>query len=115
MLSNLTTAQKVGLALVTINVLAGASAQLTQLFGSTVASDIVTICNLSGAIIGGWMIVLTGQNAQVQNVAALPGVEKIQVNAQANQALAQAAVDHTQTKIVPTVEATAAVQATAKG
>lgn len=114
---NLTLAQKVALLLITLNVLAGGTAQLTVLFGQHLTLIITAICTLTGTIVGGWVFVLTGQqnivnvvgdlaksNASVQQslvktVAEMPGVERISVNANANQALAQVAVDPNQPKV----------------
>lgn len=114
---NLTLAQKVALLLITLNVLAGGTAQLTPLFGQGLTLIITSVCTLAGTIVGGWVFVLTGQQnlvntvgdlaksdasiqkSLVRTVADMPGVERISINAGANQALAQAAVDPQQPKV----------------
>lgn len=61
--------------------------------------------------------VLSSQTAQIKNVLSMDGVEPIKVNANANQALAQAAIsaDPAFAKIEPTPAAAGVVAATAKG
>jgi hypothetical protein len=80
----------------------------TETLIGTVIFGFVSACL---AVVG---TVTSSQSAQVQAVAALPGVEKVVVNAKANQPLAQQAVDQSQSKVVPLPEAASAVQATAK-
>lgn len=114
---NLTLAQRVALLLITLNVLAGGTAQLTVLFGQHLTLIITSVCTLAGTIVGGWVFVLTGQqnlvntvgdlaksnpNIQkslVRTVADMPGIERISINAGANQALAQVATDPGQPKV----------------
>ena len=98
---NLTPAQTIALTISTLSVLAGASAQLTTLFGQIVAQDITTGCSLLAAILGGWIAVVTGQASQIANVAAMPGVTRISVNENAGVTLAAAAVDPAQQKVGP--------------
>ncbi len=113
---NLTPAQIIALSISTLSVLAGATAQLTTLFGQMVAQDITTACSLIAAILGGWIAVLTGQTAVVKQVAALPGVERISVNAQANPTLAAVATDPGQAKVgATTPDVRAVLSETAKG
>ena len=112
---NLTLGQKIAMVSVLLGVLAGATAQLTPIFGSAVATSIASFASLANTIISGWIFILTGQTATLKQVAEMPGVEKITVNASANQALAQVAVDPTANKIAPTNAAFDAVTATAKG
>lgn len=116
-MTRLTLAQKVALLLITLNVLAGGTAQLTVLFGQHTTLIITSICTLAGTIVGGWVFVLTGQQnlvntvgdlaksdasvqkSLVRTVADMPGIERISVNAGANQALAQVATDPNQPKV----------------
>lgn len=111
---SLTLTQKVALASVTLSALAGATAQLTPLFGATVATDIASVAALGGTIVSGWIFVLTGQAATVSQVAAMPGVERITVNPQATPAVAQIATDPAQLKVGTKPEDRAAVVAIAK-
>jgi hypothetical protein len=112
---NLTPVQIIGLILVVNGALIGSTAQLTDLFGVVVTKDIVSIASLGNAILGGIITMMTGQGAQIKNVLAMPGVEKINVNGQANQTLAALAVDPATDKIAPTAAALSQVTATAKG
>lgn len=98
----LTPLQIIGIILAINGALTGATAQLTDLFGAVIAKDIVSLASLGSAILGGIITSMSGQAAQIRNVAQMPGVERISVNPQANQALAQAATDPT----LPTVGAT---------
>ena len=99
---------------VIISVLMVSSAQLTDLMGPGVAKYIVTIAGLANMILQGITVALTTQSAQVKDVAAMPGVEKITVNASASPALATLAVDPNQNKVAPTLAAQTEVTATAK-
>ncbi len=99
---------------VIISVLMVSSAQLTDLLGAPLAKTIVTIAGLANMTLQGITVALTTQSAQVRDVAAMPGVEKITVNATANAALATMAVDKNQDKVAPTQAAEQAVIQTAK-
>lgn len=111
---NLTPLQIIGIILAVNGALTGATAQLTDLFGPVIAKDIVSIASLGSAILGGIITSISGQASQVKNVLAMPGIEHIAVNGQANQALAAVAVDPSVDKIAPTQAAMAAVTQTAK-
>lgn len=100
---------------VVISVLMVSSAQLTDLLGAGTAKTIVTIAGLANMLLQGITVALTTQSAQVKDVAAMPGVEKITVNSQASPALATLAVDPSQNKVAPTLAAQTAVNETAKG
>jgi hypothetical protein len=111
---NLTPLQIIGIILAVNGALTGATAQLTDLFGAVVAKDIVSVASLGSAILGGIITSMSGQSSQIKSVLAMPGVERISVNSQANAALATIAVDPTIGKIGPTPDAKADVAATAK-
>lgn len=110
---NLTPLQIIGIILAVNGALTGATAQLTDLFGPVVAKDIVSVASLGSAILGGIIASISGQASQIRNVLAMPGVEKIDVNGQANATLATIAVDKTVDKIAPTPAARTEVQAIA--
>lgn len=112
---NLTTAQKFALVLVTLGVLGTAGKQLSDMFGPNVSNYIVNISLMASTILGGWLSVITGQAAQVKNVAAMPGVENIEVNRQANQTLARVAMDPDELKISPLVRDSVVINAKAQG
>lgn len=109
----LTPLQIIGIVLVINGALIGSAAQLTDLFGTMTAKYIISIASLGNSIFGGIVTLISGQAAQIKNVLAMPGVENITVNRQANATLAAIAVDPAQDKIAPTQEAQRAVTATA--
>lgn len=102
---NLTPLQIIGIILAINGALTGATAQLTDLFGQVAAHDIVSVASLGSAILGGIITSMSGQGSQVRNVLAMPGIEKITVNAQANQTLSSIAVDPKVNNISPTAAA----------
>jgi hypothetical protein len=113
---NLTPLQIIGIILAVNGALTGATAQLTDLFGALVAKDIVSVASLGSAILGGIITAISGQAAQIKNVAAMPGIERISVNQVAGPALAQAATDPAQPKIGATSpEVQQVLKDTAKG
>lgn len=81
-----------------VSVLMIAGPQLTDLFGSTIAKNVVSGAGLVNLMINSVMAALTGtisQEAQVRQVLNMPGVEPLQVNRKASPELAQLAVDPT--------------------
>jgi hypothetical protein len=114
-LKNVTPLQWLGVVLVINGALIGSTAQLTDLFGAMVTKDIVSVASLGNAVLGGIVTMLSGQGTQVRNVMAMPGIEKITVNSQANSTLAAIAVDDSQPKIEATPAAEARVVNIAKG
>lgn len=95
---------------VIISVAMVSSAQLTDLLGPTIAKTIVTVAGLLNMTLQGITVALSTQTAQVKDVLAMPGVEKLTVNAQATQALSAIAIDPTVDKIAPTPAAQADVE-----
>lgn len=112
---NLTPLQIIGIVLAVNGALTGATAQLTDLFGTVIAKDIVSLASLVSAILGGIITSISGQASQIKNVLAMPGVENINVNGQANLTLAAMAVDPSIDRIAPTSAAMQTVTETAKG
>lgn len=99
-----------------LSFLGGASAQLTQLFGPSVAADVASVTALLAGLLTVPLTVLTGQSAQVRGISAIaqtpagqaavlkavedmPGVQDVKVNRQANPTLAAAAVDPNHAKV----------------
>ena len=117
---NLTIIQKIGLAIGVLGFLATAGTQLTDIFapfGSlapTIVKEIVSLSGFVSGILGVVLAFMTGQANAVKAVRAMPGVEGVLVNAQANAALATLAVDPTESKIKIVPSDVAAVQATAR-
>ncbi len=112
---NLTPGQIFAIILAVLGVLGASTAQLTDLLGATEAKVIVTISSLLSSILSTILAVITGQGSQIAAVQAMPGIEKITVNAQANSTLASLAVDPANDKIESLPSAASAVAATAKG
>lgn len=116
-LKNLTLVQWIGIMVGLNSLLMGATPQLTVLFGTVAVPYIIAIATLGNGALGVFVTVVGGQSAQIRNVAAMPGVDSIKVNALANQTLAQIAVSGApEAKNVEALPAAVArVAATAKG
>ena len=97
-----------------LSVLMISTAQLTDLFGPGVAKSIVSVAGLGNLVLQSIMTAITSQGSQVRDVLAMPGVQKIDVNAAANQTLAAIAIDPNVDKIAPTQAALQQVTQTAK-
>jgi len=112
---NLTPMQIIGIVLVINGAIIGGTAQLDVLFGVATVKIIVAVASFGNSILGGVITMFTSQGAQVKNVLAMPGIESVKVNSQANPALAQIAIDPDQAKIeaIPTAEAAVIKTATA--
>lgn len=123
--------QILGLAIVVVSVLGVSTTQLTELFGPNLAKQIGAACIILNGILGGSITIIAGnlapevqarqlsvlpagQDAMVRSVLDMKGVEKIDVNKQANPTLAKIAVDPNVDKIAPTLEARTIVENTAK-
>ena len=104
---NLTPLQIIGIILAVNGALAGATAQLTDLFGPAWAHAIVSASSLGSAILGGIVASISGQGSQIRNVIAMGG--RIQATENATPALAQAAVDPAQPMVGATTPAVRAV------
>ena len=111
---NLTRSQILALVICTLGVLTASATQLTDLVGPMATKIIISASTLLMSILSGWVAVLSGQSNQLAEVQAMPGVEKITVNSQANSTLATMAVDPANAKIAATPEAQQAVAATAR-
>ncbi len=112
---NLTLNQKLSLVALLLSLLASGGTTLTEIFGSGLAAKIAAGASFFASFVNGATLILTSQNNVVKEVAAMPGVEKVQVNAQANQVLAASALDPNVNKVSATSEAIPTVIETAKG
>lgn len=112
---NLNAKQILAIATAVLAVLMVSTSQLTDLFGSTTTKSITAGAGLLNMILSSVLAVLTSQGSTVRDVAAMPGVEKIRINAQANQTLASIATDPTQPKVGATPEDVTRVKAIATG
>ena len=111
---NINLKQVLSIVLAVLGVLMVSTTQLTDLFGPTLAKTIVTIAGLVNSLLASIMAVISSQSGLLKDVQAMPGVDKIVVNAQANQTLSQIAVDPL-SKVEATTGAAAAVAKTAQG
>lgn len=112
---NVTRNQWLQILAVIIGASVAASSLWTQLFGQQIAGIIISLLGLGNTILAGVTYVLTGQGQVVKDVLAMPGVNDVGVNAQANKTLAAIAVDPAQYKIKPTAADAAYVGKIAKG
>lgn len=90
---NLNRNQILALIITTLSVLGASTAQLTDLFGPTLAKTILSASSLLTGILSGWMAIVTGQTGMVKDVSNITGVEPIKINKEANAALARVALD----------------------
>jgi len=111
---NLNRNQIISIVIAVLSVMAGSTAQLTDLFGPGIAHTIISVAGLCNTILSSVMVIITSQGAQVRDVLAMPGVEKINVNAAANKTLAAIAIDPSVDKIAPTQAAIQQVTQTAQ-
>lgn len=96
---NLNGKQAISIIIAVLSVLMISGAQLNDLIGSTASKTVVSLAGLLNMILGSVMAAISGQSNLVRDVAAMPGVERISINAQANPTLASVAVDPLQTKV----------------
>ena len=75
------------------------AALLQTLFGQDLTLKIVAVLGIFNIVLSSVGAALSGQASLVRDVAAMPGVERINVNASANQTLASVAVDPDQKKV----------------
>ena len=106
---NLNRNQIIAIVLVVLGVLAASAAQLTDLFGAKIAHTIISSSSLLMSILSGVLAVLTGQSGILKDVQAMPGVDKVVVNKDANSTLAAAAVNpNSKVEAAPGAEAAVA-------
>jgi len=92
------------------------AALLQTLFGQDLTIKIVAVLGIANIILGSVGAALSGQANLVRDVAAMPGVTRVAVNADASPALAQVAVDPMQPKVgATTPDVRTTLQAVAKG
>jgi hypothetical protein len=102
MMLNLNGKQILQIVGVFISVAMVSSANLTTLLGAGVATTIVTIAGMANMVLQGVAVVLQTQTNQIKDVAAMPGVDRISINANASAEAAAVAVDKDQPKVGPT-------------
>lgn len=113
---NLNTNQVLAIILAILSVLSGSAAQLTDIFGVSAAKYIISTASLAMSVLSSVLAVLSSQDKIVKTVAAMPGVQRIDVNPQANSTLAAIAIDPMQPKIgATTPDVREILKQTAKG
>lgn len=126
-MSGISRNQWIGIAIVILGVIANGSTNLTPVVGAGLTQILVNLATLLNTGLGGVIIVLGGNQTQarevIQNpanqeqivkaVAAMPGLEPLQANRNANAVVAQLAVDPSATNISAKPSDAAAVMATA--
>lgn len=115
MIFNLNGKQLIAIIAAVLSVLVVSTAQLTELFGPVMAKSIVTIAGLANAILTSVIAALTGQASIIKDTLAMPGVESVKVNTDANKTLATIAIDPHQDKISPVSHQMEEVKAIAEG
>lgn len=105
--------QILSIALVVLGVLTASAAQLTDLVGPAYTKVIISGASMLMSTLAGIQGLVSGQASLVKDVQAMPGVEKIVVNKDANANLATLAVDPAQPKIEVKPGAENAVSTTA--
>ena len=114
---NLTAKQWFQILSASISSLITAGALFTSLFGETTTLKIIACLGLANIVLSSIGTVLAAPDSpstQIKNVAALPGVAKVLVDATATNGVASAALDPTQPKVgtvTPDVRATLVAKA----
>lgn len=117
MLKSITPIQWIGIIILFNTTVIGGASQLPDLgLGAGAVKAILALATLGNGFLGGLVTMFGGQAAMVKTVAAMPGVDRISVNASANTTLAQVATDPAQQKVGAASAATREVlKETAKG
>lgn len=102
--------QWLGIAIIVVSVLSVSSANLIDIFGAGAAKKIVSSCAILSGIFGGIVTVITGQSGMISQIGNLKGVEPIQINKDAEPALAKLAVNPDLENVMPKPGQDAAVQ-----
>lgn len=110
---NLTRNQIIAIVIAVLGVLMASTSQLTDLIGPQATKWVQSLAGITNSVLASVLAVITGQSGIIRDAQAMPGVEKITINSQANSTLATLAVDPKQDKIEATPQAEKAVQATA--
>ncbi len=112
---NVTRTQWIAIVMLALGLIAGGANTLTEFFGAGIAAKLASAASFLSSFVAGAQIILGGQGQQVLDVKNMPGVEKIDINAQANQTLAKLALDPTVNKVGIASGDKDAVLETAKG
>lgn len=107
---NINHKQVISIILAVLGVLMVSTTQLTELFGPGPTKIIVSTAGMLNSILASVMAIITSQSGLIKDVQAMPGIDKITVNAQANQTLAAMAVGQGNEKVEAKLGAEAAVK-----
>lgn len=98
-----------------LSVFIASTAQLTDLIGPSNTKIVVSLSSMLVTVLSSISAILSTQTSLIQDVQAMPGVEKITVNGKANATLASLAVAPENAKIEAAPGADNAVNQAAKG
>lgn len=110
----LTTKQWLAIVVAVLSAMATATTQMVDIFGPTIAKSIMGAASLLSTVLSSILAIISSQTGQIKEVEAMPGVDKITVNGNANTTLASLAVDPNRSKIEAAAGSEDAVEATAK-
>ena len=99
---NLNSRQVIAIVIAVLSVMSGSTAQLTDLFGSGIAKIIISFSSIATTTLSSVLAVISSQTSTVKEVLNMPGVDKININADANKTLSAMAIDQKLDKISPT-------------
>lgn len=106
--------QWIAILMAILGVIMVSTTQLNELIGVNATKSLQALAGLLNSVLGGVLAAVTGQASIIKDAQAMPGVEAITVNAQANPTLAALAVDDANPKIAPAPGAGPAVAESAK-
>lgn len=107
--------QWIAITILALGLISGATGQMTDIFGSGPAKSIASAASFLSSFVAGIQVILGGQGQQIKDVAAMPGIDPIKINANASEAAAKVALDPAVDKVAPAIGAEQAVQTIAKG
>lgn len=111
---NLNQGQVLSIIIAVLGVWVASATQLNELVGPMMTKLIIAGSTLTMTTLAAVNAILQSQGGQIKAVQAMPGVDKIIINSQANGTLASLAIDPAQNKVETKVGAEAAVAATAR-
>ncbi len=114
-MNGITRTQWIAISMLALGLVAGGVNTLSEFFGTGVAHKLASAASFLSSFVAGIQIILGGQGQQVLDVKNMPGIEKIDINSQANQTLAKLALDPTVDKVGIASGDKDAVLQTAKG
>lgn len=111
---NLNRGQWLSIVIAVLGVWVASTTQLNDLVGPALTKVIIAGSTLTMSTLAAINTIVQGQGSQLSAVQAMPGVEKILVNSQANGTLATMTVDPAQTKMEAMPGSQSDIEATAR-